>query len=160
MSIDPIYQFTKAEIDDRINKTFSIVMEQTQQNLQEFVWTHIGSVEELGRVRTTAMRDFLTDYPTGKREGRYIEAELPKLPFSDGAFDLALCAHFLFLYSEHFDKAFHLLSLRELCRVAREVRVFPILELGSIRSRHIDEVVSTLASEGYEVCVERVDYEF
>src|SRR6266480_494056 len=119
-----------------------------------------SSVEGLGHVRMTAMRDFLTDYPAGKPEGRYISAELPQLPFLDGAFDLALCSHFLFLYSEHFDKNFHLLSLRELCRVAREVRVFPILELGSKRSRHVDEVASKLESEGYEVCIERVAYEF
>lgn len=64
------------------------------------------------------------------------------------------------LHSEQFDGAFHLQSLRELCRVAREVRVFPILELGSIRSRHVDEVISILVSEGYEVRIERVAYEF
>jgi hypothetical protein len=160
VSIDPIYRFTAEEIANRIKETYNIVMEQTRQNLQEFVWDHIGSVEELGHVRTTAMRDFLTDYPTGKLEGRYTSEGLPQLPFSNGAFDLALCSHFLFLYSEHFDKNFHLLSLRELCRVAGEVRVFPIMELGSQRSRHVDEVASTLASEGYEVRIERVAYEF
>lgn len=160
VSIDPIYQFTAEEIAKRISETYDIVMEQMRQNFQEFVWTHIGSVEELGHLRTTAMYDFLADYPTGKGEGRYISAELPQLPCSGSAFDLALCSHFLFLYSVHFDKAFHLLSLRELCRVAHEVRVFPILELGSIRSRHVDDVISTLASEGYEVRIEQVDYEF
>jgi hypothetical protein len=160
VSIDPIYQFSAEEIASRIKETYSIVMEQTRQNLQEFLWTDIRSVEELGHVRTTAMRDFLMDYETGKCEGRYISAELPQLPFPDGAFDLALCSHFLFLYGEHFDKTFHLLSLRELCRVAREVRVFPILELGSIRSRHADELASTFASEGCDVRIERVAYEF
>jgi hypothetical protein len=160
VSIDPIYQFTAEEIASRINETYEVVMEQARQNLQEFVWTHISSVEELGRIRTTAMSDFLADYPKGKREGRYASGELPQLPCSDGAFDLALCSHFLFLYSEHFDKTFHLLSLRELCRVAHEVRVFPILELGSVRSRHIDEVIATLSTEGYEVQIERVAYEF
>jgi len=83
------------------------------QNAGEFVWSHIRSIEELGRVRMGAMRDFLADYPQGKRAGRYIPGELPKLPFSDDAFDLALCSHFLFLYSEHYDCAFHVQSLRE-----------------------------------------------
>jgi hypothetical protein len=160
VSIDPIYQFTAEEIANHIYNTYDIVIEQTRENRDEFIWTHIGSIEELGHVRTTAMRDFLADYPKGKSEGGYMNAQLPQLPFSDGAFDLALCSHFLFLYSEHFDKAFHIQSLQELCRVTREVRVFPILELGSIRSRHVDEVVSTLASEGYELSIERVDYEF
>ncbi len=160
VSVDPVYRFTAEEIAGRIDETYDIVMEQARQNADEFVWTRIRSLEELGQVRMSAMRGFLADYPQGKSEGRYLHAELPKLPFSDGRFDLALCSHFLFLYSEHFDRAFHLQSLRELCRVAREVRVFPIVELGSIRSRHIDTVVSELSAEGYQVSVERVDYEF
>ena len=106
------------------------------------------------------MSAFLADYPEGVSEGRYVTSELPNLPFPDGTFDLALCSHFLFLYSEHFDASFHLQSLRELCRVAHEVRVFPIVELGSVRSRHVDEVVSRLEMEGFEVCIKRVAYEF
>lgn len=160
ISVDPIYQFTTEEIAGRIHETYDIVMEQTRQNSNEFVWTQICSLEELGQVRMSAMRGFLSDYPRGKSEGRYVHAELPNLPFSDGMFDLALCSHFLFLYSEHFDRAFHLQSLRELCRVAGEVRVFPIVELGSIRSRHVDVVASELSAEGYQVAIERVAYEF
>jgi hypothetical protein len=160
VSIDPIYQFTAEEIARRIDDTYDIVMEQARQNSNEFVWTQIRSLEELGQVRMSAMRGFLSDYSQGKSEGRYIHAELPNLPFSDEMFDLALCSHFLFLYSEHFDRMFHLQSLRELCRVAREVRVFPIVELGSIRSRHVDAVASDLSAEGYQVAIERVDYEF
>lgn len=160
VSVDPIYQFIAEKIATRIDETYDIVMKQTRQNADEFVWTQIQSPEELGQIRMTAMRDFLADYPQGKCDGRYVDAELPTLPFSDGKFDLALCSHFLFLYSEHLDKAFHLQSLRELCRVAREVRVFPIVELGSTRSRHIDAVASELAAEGYQVAIERVAYEF
>lgn len=160
VSVDPIYQFTADDIARRITETYDTVMEQTQQNNHEFVWQRIASVEELGRTRTSAMNDFLVDYPAGTIDGRYVNGALPKLPFIDVAFDLALCSHFLFLYSDHLDLAFHLLSLRELCRVAHEVRVFPIMELGSVRSRHVDAAVSILASEGYEVHVERVTYEF
>jgi len=161
VSVDPIYRFTAEEIAKRLDETYDIVMKQTRQNADEFVWTQIHSPEELGQVRMGAMRDFLSDYPQGKSEGRYVDAELPNLPFSDGTFDLVLCSHLLFLYSEHLSRAFHLQSLRELCRVAREVRVFPIVELGSIRSRHIDAVVAELSAEGcYQVGIERVAYEF
>lgn len=160
VSIDPLYQFTAEEIAGRIDETYEIVMEQARQNADEFVWSRIRSIEELGRVRMGAMRDFLADYPQGKGAGRYMPGELPKLPFPAGAFDLALCSHFLFLYSGHYDYGFHLLSLRELCRVASEVRVFPVMELGSVRSRHVDSVASELTAEGYRVSIERVSYEF
>lgn len=160
VSVDPIYQFAAEKIANRIDETYGIVMEQTRQNAHEFVWTQIRSLEELGQVRMNAMHSFLSDYPQGKSEGRYFSAELPNLPFPDGTFDLALCSHFLFLYSEHFDRAFHLRSLQELCRVAREVRVFPIVELGSIRSRHVEAVALELSTEGYQVGIEQVAYEF
>ncbi len=96
----------------------------------------------------------------GRAEGRYIDAELPVLPFDDGAFDLALCSHFLFLYSAHLSADFHVASIKELCRAAGEARIFPLLELGSVRSRHVDSVSDMLIKEGFSVRIETVPYEF
>ena len=161
VSCDPIYQFTAAQIRQRIDETATEVLEQARQNAHEFVWGDaIPSVEALGRVRMAAMRTFLDDYTAGTREGRYVNEGLPELPFSDGAFDLALCSHFLFLYSQQFDAAFHLQSIRELCRVAREVRVFPLLSLGAQSSPHVGLAREALNKDGFAVTVERVPYEF
>lgn len=99
VSCDPIYRWNADEIGGRIDQTYQQVLEQTRRNQHEFVWDSITSVEELGRVRMAAMQDFLADFPEGTAEGRYIEAELPFLPFDDMVFDLALCSHLLFLYS-------------------------------------------------------------
>ena len=68
-----------------------------------------------------AMELFLADYDRGKAEGRYVTAELPLLPFEDCSFDLAVCSHFLFWYSQQLGEAFHHTSIKELCRVAKEV---------------------------------------
>jgi hypothetical protein len=160
VSCDPIYQWGVDEIQARIDATCEQVIEQTRRNLDEFVWDSIPSVEALGRVRMSAMRAFLRDYPTGAEEGRYVVGELPVLPFDDGAFDLAVCSHFLFLYSQQLDAAFHQTSLQELCRVAREVRVFPLLALGGAVSPHVDRCVSLLRDAGFVVSIERVPYEF
>jgi hypothetical protein len=51
-------------------------------------------------------------------------------------------------------------SVRELCRVAKEARIFPILELGSRKSRHIDAVAAKLREDGFEVSIDTVPYEF
>ncbi len=72
VSVDPIYQFTADDIARCITETYDTVMEQTQQNRHEFVWQRIASVEELGHIRTSAMNDFLADYPAGTTDGRYI----------------------------------------------------------------------------------------
>jgi hypothetical protein len=125
-SIDPIYQFTKEEIQQRIDETSAVVGEQLKQNQKDFVWKNIKSVDELIDIRLTAMSDFIKDYENGKNENRYIHNELPKLSFDNDSFDLILSSHFLFLYSEHFDLKFHIDSILEMCRVSKkEVRIFP-----------------------------------
>ena len=160
VSVDPLYHFSKDEIKSRITETYAKVMEQTRANQHEFVWDHIASVEELGRVRMNAMNDFLSDYTEGRKQGRYIEASLPVLPFKDRQFDIALCSHFLFLYSEQLSEDFHLRSIKELCRTASEARIFPLLELGAKRSRHLTAVINRLRADGFVVKVDKVAYEF
>ena len=150
VSADPAYQFSADEIRGRIAATYPEVMEQTRRNRHEFVWRNIASVAELGRVRMAAMEEFLADYPAGRRERRYVAAGLPDLPFArrrvrPGAL-LALPVSLQRALSEEF----HLRSIAELCRVAREARVFPLLELGAVKSRHLDSVLARLAAEGFE----------
>lgn len=160
VSVDPIYQFSKEQLRARIDETYDRVLAEVRANQSEFVWTHFESVEALGRARMAAMEAFLEDYEAGLREGRYVVGALPELPFPEDAFDLALCSHFLFLYSEQFSSEFHLRSIQELCRVAKEVRIFPLLENGARPSRHLEHVLSALSASGYLAEIERVPYEF
>jgi ubiquinone/menaquinone biosynthesis C-methylase UbiE len=100
------------------------------------------------------------DYNEGKEEGRYIAESLPNLSFEDEQFDLALSSHFLFLYSEHLDEEFHMKSILEMLRVAKEVRIFPLLDLKGKRSVHIESVVKELTLSGYDVSIVKTGYEF
>lgn len=160
ISCDPTYRWRVAELRARIEDTYEQVIDQTRRNQHEFVWDTIRSVDELGRVRMAAMQEFLRDYPLGAQEGRYIEAGLPSLPFHDGQFDLAVCSHLLFLYSSQLGEAFHHAATLELCRVAREVRVFPLLTLGGTPSPFVESCASDLRAAGSNVSIERVPYEF
>ena len=107
-----------------------------------------------------AMELFLADYDAGRSHGRYVDAALPGLPFPDGAFDLALCSHYLFLYSAQVSEALHVASVREMCRVASEVRIFPLIALGGARSPHLWPCLHHLAEAGYHTSIELVPYEF
>ncbi len=162
VSVDPLYAFPPAAIERQIERTFVEVMDQVRRNRDDFVWTHVPSIEELGRQRMTAMREFIADYPQGKIENRYVDASLPDLPFRNDSFDLALSSHLLFLYSEQFDLAFHVQALAEMLRVASEVRVFPLLQIGGKASPHVDAVVAAFASldSSAVAAVETVGYEF
>jgi hypothetical protein len=160
VSCDPLYRLDAAQIQDRITATYHEVLDQTRRNADEFVWDTIRSVDELGRVRMEAMQRFLEDYESGRTERRYVDAELPVLPFPNASVDLALCANFLFLYASHFDERFHLAAVRELCRIAAEVRIFPLLALGGRRSPHVAPIVNALRTSGYSASIEQVPYEF
>ena len=160
VSCDPLYRCEVSEIRDRIEATHEQVLDQTRQNRHEFVWRTIPSLEELGRVRMTAMQAFIEDFDAGRAEKRYIDAELPILPFEDSAFDLAVCSHFLFLYSDHLGEAFHRAAVLELCRVAADVRIFPVLALGGRPSPFLPSLIQHLRDDGHDASLERVPYEF
>ncbi len=160
ISIDPVYQFTKKEINQRILETAKIVLEQVKQKKNSFIWKNISSVNDLKTIRMSAMREFLEDYERGKEEKRYIEASLPNLPFEDKRFNLVLCSHFLFLYSDHFDFDFHIDSVVEMCRVGEEVRIFPLLDLKANPSSYLEALIKKLLANGYQCQIETVDYEF
>ena len=160
VSVDPLYECRAQDIAARIREVTPMVLGQLRQNLDEFVWTHFDSVEAVAEARQKSMSAFLDDYGGPERGDRYLAGGLPSLPFASGSFDLALCSHFLFLYSQHFPLEFHLVSLRELARLAPEVRVFPVVELGGQRSRHLAAGIEALRADGYTVAVRRVEYEF
>ncbi len=160
ISIDPIYVFEAAQIGSRISETYETVMAQMRENRSSYVWDAISSIEELGRIRLSAMETFLSDYVAGKNEGRYIAGELASLLFESGSFDIALSSHFLFLYSNHLTAEFHFQALREMLRVAREVRVFPLLTLDGAPSPHLSFVIERLMAQGFSVEIKRVSYEF
>jgi hypothetical protein len=161
VSCDPIYQFERAQIEERIAATYDEILAQARKNAHEFVWKDcIRTPEELGQARMAAMQIFLDDFDSGDHAGRYVAAALPTLPFETGAFDLAICSYFLFLYSTLLGEAFHHAALREICRVAAEVRIFPLLALGGARSPFVDACIADLREAGYRVTIEKVNYEF
>lgn len=159
-SMDPIYRWSRARIAARIDTVCDEVVRQTAAQAGAYRWERIAGPEELARVRLEAMRLFLDDFDTGRAAGRYVEASLPDLPCADDAFDLALCSHFLFLYSDRLDAAFHESALIELCRVAPEVRIFPLVDVEGRRSAHLDPMLDFCRSRGWRATLERVPYEF
>jgi len=159
-SIDPIYQFTKEQIAQRVVQTSKVIAQQLRENQNDFVWKNIADVDELVAIRLQAMEVFLEDYDQGKKTQRYQYEELPNLHFEDDTFDLAWSSHFLFLYSEHLDEEFHIKAIEEMLRVAKEVRIFPLVDLNNTTSPHLNPVVTYLEKKGYRCQREKTAYEF
>ena len=160
VSIDPIYQFSAEEIDRRVRATYETVISQVKQNQDRYIWQNFRDADELGNARLNAMEKFLLDYESGKVTGRYLDRSLPSLDFLDRQFELCVCSHLLFLYSEQLSLDFHLTSILELLRVALDVRIFPLINLDCKPSAYLDPIVRELANAGYRSQVISVDYEF
>jgi hypothetical protein len=160
VSCDPLYSFSAGDIERRVEDCYDTVISQVKGNVDGFVWDYFRDPDHLGECRLAATRQFLADFDKGKREGRYIAASLPALPFVDGQFSLALVSHLLFLYSEQLDLDFHIAACEELLRVAGEVRIFPLLNLDRRWSPHVGPVCDHLMRAGFMVEVGDVEYEF
>jgi hypothetical protein len=160
VSCDPIYAFSSEQIARRVEETYDPIVEQVRRNAQNYIWSEFRDPDALGQHRMATMRAFLADFDTGRAAARYLPDALPALSFADRQFDLALCSHLLFLYSEQLSLAFHVAAVRELCRVAREVRIFPLLALDCRPSPHIAPVREQLSAAGFTVDIQWVPYEF
>ena len=73
---------------------------------------------------------------------------------------MALCSHFLFLYSDKLSLGFHQQAIEAMCAVAREARIFPLLTYNAEPSPIVEPLLERLAQAGYTVAIERVPYEF
>lgn len=160
ISIDPIYRFSRAEIKKRIQDVSPIIYEQIKAEFAAFNWERFKSPKDLVEKRIKTMELFLRDFESGLGQGRYMEGELPVLPFSDHSFDLTLCSHFLFLYGDQLSVDFHIVSILELLRVSEQVRIFPLVELDGSTSRHLEQVIEEINAAGHECSIKPVQYEF
>jgi hypothetical protein len=151
ISCDPLYAFPRGEIEARSRETNRELIEKLRRNPADYDWDFFEDPEAVSRARTEALATFLADFEEGKAQGRYMPAMLPRLPLADCAFDLALCSFLFFLRPERHSIPFHIDGLRELVRVAREVRVFPILQLDGRVPAYADEIYGSLRATRIKV---------
>ena len=142
-SIDPVYQFNGSEILKRFNQVVDDIIDQVRASPNDWVWSYHQSPDDLRNNRGIAIQKFINDFDQGKQARRYQIGALPRLHFKDDDYELALCSHFLFLYSDHYDYSFHNQSIREMLRVSKEVRIFPLLTLMLQRSPHLGRIIKT-----------------
>jgi len=159
VSIDPVYAFSGQEIRARFDATAGPMLAQVKATPDDWTWTYHRDPDDLLANRRSALEIFLADYERGLREQRYLAGELPSLPFPSASFRLAVCSHLLFLYSDLLSQDFHIRSVLELCRVAKEVRIFPLLTLRREPSRYLAPVRAALSAAGWATEIVSVNYE-
>lgn len=160
LAIDPVYASSGTGLASAVRNGLGGGTQIIDRHSDRFVWDWYGTVEGREAIRGEAAAAFLVD--VGHNPGRYVAAALPRLPLADESVDLALCSHLLFTWSEQLGHEWHLAALREMLRVVRrEIRVFPLVVQGTgAQVPFLADLLSQLRSEGHDLEVRRVPYEF
>lgn len=98
----------------------------------------------------------LNDFVEGTQEGRYV-SNCTQL--TDQQFDLAVCANYLFMVNPQ-DVDFQVKEISNLCRIASEARIFPLLDDKGKNSGILPAVMLQLQQQGYVLEVKDVGYQF
>ena len=159
VAVDPVYSHSGPEIRSRFETVAESIISQVRATPERWLWSFHGDPDGLLTIRRLALNRFLADYDQGRLENRYLAGQLPSLPFATQSFGVAVCTHLLFLYSDALSESFHVQAVRELCRVSREVRIFPLLTLGHLPSPHVAAVRSAVGMEGWNSEIVTVNYE-
>ncbi len=159
VAVDPVYSSSGRDLESAFKVTAARMLAGLKKTRERFLWDRYDSPETCLHVRRDILATFLPDFRSGTASGRYVAGKLPDLPFRSKSFDLVLCSHLLFLYSAEFNLEMHLSCLRELLRVGREVRVFPLMDMAGKSSRHLDRTIRSMQNCA-DVEVVAVPFEF
>ncbi len=128
ISVDPMYGLPLQEIQQQVESVFDTTVAKIKANKDKYNWKNYGDMTGLLEERREGIEQFYQDFPEGAKQGRYLS--LPHshvLPLDDFAFDLALITHHLFVNYEDQGVEEHVALIKEMVRVAGEVRIFPLL---------------------------------
>ena len=160
VSCDPLFMLDKDTLYTKIELIFAEMVEEVHQAQDLFDFSLDGGLQSLIKRRRAGMAAFLKDYSAGQKAGRYLGVQELKLPYKDFEFDYALSSHYLFAGLDNQDVDFHLEVLKELSRVAKEARIFPLIDRHGQVSEFLGPVLLGLQQAGYGVEVREVPYHF
>lgn len=159
VAADPVFAQGADEVAAAVRDSLQGGQQLIDDHEDQFVWDWYGDRARRDALRAEAAERFLHD--VRRFPQRYVAAELPRLPFADKAFDVALCSHLLFTWARRWDETWHRTALCELARVATEARVFPLVRAGDgSPTPFLASLVDSLRREGFSVEIRRVAYEF
>jgi SAM-dependent methyltransferase len=159
VAVDPAYALPKDALAEQSRAHAEQGRKIAEQHPDRFTWTWYGEPAKRDRMRQQSLARFVTDRVVAP--GRYVAGQLPQLPFTDRAFDLAVCSHLMFTWADELGQAWHAAAMVELARVAREVRVFPTVMQGAGEPVPFwDGLMGDLADAGLRAELRQVPYEF
>lgn len=109
--------------------------------------------------RQQGLAIFFADYNAGCMQKRYVAVKSDVLPFNDFLYDLALSTHLLFQQTDESQVPQLLQQIKELTRVAREVRIAPLMDSDGHPTPLLGPILLGLQEGQYGVEVRKVTHD-
>jgi SAM-dependent methyltransferase len=160
VALDPAYGLAPGDIAVQVRAALSDGDRIIDAHADRFDWGWYGGPARRAEMRRAAAERFLADLR--ERPERYVAGALPHLPLASASFDLVLCSHLLFTWSDQLDEDWHRRAIADLVRVARrQVRIFPLVVQGTAEPvAFLDVLRAELHAAGHRCDVRQVPYRF
>jgi len=163
LSCDPLFETSFEQLNPLLLKQHQSTLSLLEKEPSCFLWEKFLPFEVLATKRLAGLELFLKDYAEDeqKKQRTYFSAPLNKMPYSDFHFDLALSTFFLFsnrLQSHTLEE--YLALIQEWARIAKEVRIFPILDFNGQLSPLIGPILLKLQELQFGVEIKEVPYQW
>lgn len=158
ISCDALFNLDSATLRSKVALIVADMAEKVAAEQEQFDFSRDGSLAGLLQRRRAGVEEFFADYKLGKKQGRYVGIQALKLPFADFTFDFALSSHYFFADLDDQDIQFHVQAIKELARVAKEVRIFPLIDRNGQPSSLLGPILLYLQQHNYGTEVRSVAY--
>ena len=158
ISGDPNYHLSLDDMREHAEQTYRQSVDYLKQHSAQLQHNDQQTIDRILASFAHHHEQFLQDYEQGRRQQRYQAMQLPNLDFNDRQFDLALACHLFFHHGQHRDSSL-IESIHALCRVALEVRIFPLLNQHGEISDELGSVLFDLQQHNYGIEIKQVAYE-
>lgn len=157
VSIDPIYKLTAKEMPDFIEKMLLKLGKRLEKQKITFVWAQTNDLSELMGKQRGIADVFLKDYLQRHAALYYIPQALPTIQLKK-KYGLALCANFLFDGPFEDDFTFQVEALKNMCSIAKEARIFPLINSAGQNATHLAPLMAALQAQGYGIEIREVPF--
>jgi hypothetical protein len=158
VSGDAIYGMSFEEVENYAHRLMKLNCEHLTEHADQVLKLGKSALEPIFAMWKDNYSRFLDDYVAGKMQSRYQQVLMPELPYETHEFQLALCSDYVFnRHAQNDCKPEQVVS--ELCRVAEEVRIFPLLtEEGDI-SEWLGPLMLDLQNRNHGIEIRQVSFE-
>lgn len=158
VSGDAIYGMSMEAMQDYAQKLLKLNCDYLTDNADAVLKLGAAALEPIFKMWRANADIFLEDYMTGKKQARYQQVLMPNLPYANHEFQLALCSDYVF--NRHVQNDCRPDQVvAELCRVAEEVRIFPLLTEAGEVSEWLGPLMLDLQNRNHGIEIRQVPFE-